>query len=451
MDVHKRMIEVCFLDEQGQRQSRQQVACTREAIQAFAEKHLEPSDRVVLEATTNTWSVVDLLEPSVAEVVVSNPLRTRAIASAKVKTDKIDARVLAELLHSGYLPEVWQPDAQTRRLRGLTRRRASLVGQRTAVKNRLHSTLAQRLIVVPVKNLFSKKGFKWLRELELDEDGRWMLDSDLRLLEAIEKEIEDLAGRMAKLAYRREQARLLMTLPGCDVAVAQAVLAAWGDPSRFEDADRAASYLGLVPKTRQSASKCFYGRITKQGNSQARWLLIQAAQHLDKHPGPLGVFFRRVAKKKNRNVAVVAAARKMATIAWHMLQNNEPYRYATPDSTQAKLARLRVRATGERRRGGTAKGTPRPSHHGQKLGRAIPSLPQVYESEQLPSARALAELPEGEVRALRASGALDHARQIEQMRRRPRKGEASEATAKKSALRASGDGEKTPSHPQRTA
>src|SRR5205085_9883375 len=108
---------------------------------------------------------------------------------------------------------------------------------------------------------------------------------------------------------------------------------------------------GLAPSTKQSADKCYHGPITKQGNGTARWMMIQAAQHLAAHPGPLGVFFRRLAKRKNRNVAVVATARKLVVIAWHMLTNNEPYRYAVSDTVHRKLGRLHYRATGKRRRG----------------------------------------------------------------------------------------------------
>ena len=169
-----------------------------------------------------------------------------------------------------------------------------------------------------------------------------------------------------------------MTLPGFDVATAEGLLAAWGDFTRFPDADHAASYVGLVPCTKQSAEHCYHGPITKRGNSHARWMLIEAAQHLDKHPGPLGHFFRRLMKKKGRNVAVVAAARKLAMIAWTMLMRNEPYRYAIPRSTETKLAKLRVKATGQRRKSGTPKGAKRQAllpgggRTHQVLGRDLP-------------------------------------------------------------------------------
>lgn len=421
LDAHKHAMEICVLDEAGAVEGRHRVGGDREALLAFAQRHLRSDDQLSLEATFHTWALVDLLAPFVARVVVSNPLRTQAIALAKVKTDKIDAKVLADLLRCGYLPEVWQPDEQTRRWRGLTHRRAALVADRTAIKNRLHATLAQRLIAVPVADLFNDRGLKWLRELALDEDGRFILDSDLRLLALVEAEIADLEARIAPLAYRQQQVRLLMTLPGVNVVVALGVLAAWGDPKRFPDANRAAAALGLVPSTRQSGEHCYHGRITKQGNAHARWLLIQAAQHVDKHPGPLGAFFRRLAQKKNRNVAVVATARKLATVAWQMLRHEEPYRYAQPRAVQDKLGRLRIQATHTRRKGGSPKGTARPKTFGtgQSL-RTTPALATVLEKEGLPTPRRHADLPAGELRMLHEKASLDFAKSLETKQYRPR-------------------------------
>jgi transposase len=117
-----------------------------------------------------------------------------------------------------------------------------------------------------------------------------------------------------------------MTLPGVGPAGAQALYAALVDWRRFKDGTHAASYLGLTPSARQSASHCYHGPITKAGNSLARWLLTQAARQVAQHPGPPGVFFRRIRTRKNYNVAAVATARKLVTIAFLMLKNNEPYR-----------------------------------------------------------------------------------------------------------------------------
>lgn len=406
LDVHKRVVEACIVDASGAVLSRSRFALSQPRLLAFAEGSLSRDDRVALEATTNTWAVVRLLKPQVAEVVVSNPLQTKAIATAKVKTDKVDALVLAQLLRCDYLPRVWEPDEATQQLRRLTNRRAALVADRTAVKNRLHAVLAMRLLVPPIEDLFGRKGRAWLQTVPLDAEGRAAVDSDLRLLTRLDEEIQALEQGLAQAAYADERVRLLMTLPGVDFTVAQTVLAALGDLSRFRDADQAAAYLGLVPSTKQSAHHTYHGPITKHGNGHARWVLVQAAQHVGKHPGPLGVFFRRLLKRKNRNVAVVATARKLVVIAWHMLKNNQPYRYAQSQPTQAKLARLRLRAGGPKRRSGNPRGTKRSANYGTGRGtRTIPPLTEVLRHEGLPQPTAP---PAGEARTVAESNTADY-------------------------------------------
>jgi transposase len=399
LDVHKRVVEACVVDGGGRVLFRHRFELTRDSLEQFARQTLTREDHVVVEATTNTWAVVRVLRPHVAEVVVSNPLRTKAIAQAKVKTDKVDALVLAQLLRCDFLPRVWVPDEQTQELRRLTSSRAALVADRTALRNRIHSVLAQRLVVPPVRDLFRGEGLCWLRKVPLDAEARVTIDSGLRLLEAVGQEIQVLETTLAQKGYADPRVKLLMTQPGVDVNVAQTVLAALGDITRFPDGDHAASFLGLVPRTKQSADRCYHGPVTKEGNGHARWMLVQAAHHLRTHPGPLGVFFRKFAQKKSYNVAVVATARKLVVIAWHMLRNNEPYRYAQPRATEAKLQRLRVKATGQRRKPGCSQGTrgiPKVAP-GVKTY-TIKPLAQIYQEEGLPS---MAPCSAGEARAIR--------------------------------------------------
>lgn len=420
LDVHKREVTACILDDSRPRPRIVQFVLTRARLQAFAEVSLRATDQVALEATTNSWAVADVLRPHVARVVVSNPMATKAIAQAKIKTDKVDAQVLAHLLRCEYLPEVWQPDPATQRMRELTGRRAALVQKRTGICNRIHSVLAMRLIETP-EELFSKSGTQWLQEQvdrgDLDEEARLLITSDLILMKGMEEQIDHFDQLLAQHAWQDQRVRLLMTLPGVGVTVAEALLAALGDIRRFATPEQAASYLGLVPMTRQSAAKCYHGPITKRGNKQARWMLVQAAQQVARHPGPLGNFFRRLKRRKNHNVAVVACARKLVVIAIHMLKNNEPYRYAQPATTETKLRTLRVRATGERRRTGMPKGQKATA----KLpggSRTVKSLDRVYEEEGLPSRQ---PIPDGERRMLEAHESADFVNSIASDRVIPRK------------------------------
>ena len=401
LDLHKDEIEAAVIDDAGRLTRRFRFPTSPQAITAFAQQHLSPEHRVAMEATFNTWAVADLMQPFVHSVTVGNPLLTRAIAQAKIKTDKIDALVLAHLLRLGYLPDVWIPDQQTRQLRRQTTERSCLTADRTRLKNRIHAILNQRLMAAPT-DLFTPAGLDWLRALAIDPVGRRALDRLLGQLEVVERDLAASAAALAPLAYHDPRVRLLMTLPGVGFVVAQALLATLGDLDRFPSADRAAAYLGLVPSTYQSGNKSYHGRITKRGSAHARWMLIEAAQHIDLHPGPLGAFFRRIARKKNRNVAVVATARKLVTIAWHMLRHNEPYRYALPAPTEDKLRRLRVLATGERRKTGPPKGQAAvaPLAPGVR-SKSIKGLPDVYASERLP---ALSEPKAGEVKMIQQAG-----------------------------------------------
>jgi len=418
LDLHKKSVEAVILADDGSILHRERFPTTRPALEAFARRHLSRDHKVAVEATFNTWPVVDVLEPLSGEIVISNPLRTKAIAQAKIKTDKVDALVLAQLLRADFLPRVWRPDAETRSLRHQTTQRANLTSDRTRIKNRIHAVLHHRLIEAPKGDLFSAANLDWLSRLDLDEDGRETLHSQLRLLAAVTGEMEWADQRLAAHAWQSERVKLLMTLPGVDVAVAETLLATLGDVTRFRTAEQAAAYLGLVPSTRQSGEHCYHGPITRQGRAHARWMMVQAAQHIGTHPGPLGVFFRRLANKKNRNVAVVAVARKLVIIAWHMLKNNEPYRYAQPKSTQAKMSRLRIRVTGKRRKGGLAKGSKRPAAYGTGQGtRAVPSLDEVYAAEGLPP---IAGTRPGEQRMLEREGLLEVARGVRECKREAR-------------------------------
>jgi len=417
LDVHKQEIEAVVLDDAGRVLLRQRLPSEQKPLEEFAAKHLSQCE-VALEATTNCWAIAHILQPLCREVVVSNPLKTRAIAESKIKTDRIDALVLAELLRCHYLPRIWSPDAATHRMRQRSTERANLSADRTRVKNRIHAVLHQRLIHPPMEDLFSQRGRAWLNQLRLDPEGAATLARLLRTLALIEEQISELDQQLAEAAYQQPQIKLLMTLPGVDVTVAQTLAAALGGIARFPNPDKAAAYLGLVPSTRQSGNHCYHGRITKQGASHARWMLVQAAQQVARHPGPLGVFFRRLARKKNRNVAVVATARKLVTIAWHMLKNNEPYRYAQPKTVQAKYSRLRIRATGNKKNG-SSRGKARPSSYGSGVRtRAVASLDQIYASEQLPPLPVAAP---GESSMLGRHGVAAYADSIRKPHRVPRR------------------------------
>lgn len=417
LDVHKRLVQACILDEQGQILANERFALTLNSLVHFARQHLDEDCALALEATTNTWAIVDALAPFCPRITVSNPMRTKAIASAKIKTDKVDAFVLAQLLRCGFLPSVWIPDADTRAERTLASRRSALTRQSIALKNRIHSILHQHLIQAPGE-LFSSAGLEWLQGVELPILARGEIDTLLRLLDALQTEQAALRQQINEAAFASDSIRLLMTLPGFDATTAHAFMAAIGDVTRFASADKLAAYLGLVPSVRQSAEHCHHGRITKQGNSNVRWLLVQAAQTAARHPGPLGHQFARLEHKKNRSIAIVAIARKLAVLAWHLLTTRTPYRYAVPSTVATKLARLRVSQQGRRKTGPT-KGQPRSAAYGTGHGtRLCRSLNGALAKEQLPICT---PAPQGEQRVIEQMRLSTFAANLQREQRVPRR------------------------------
>ncbi len=349
LDLHKRFIVACALNEDGSVAFRTRFNCSSEGIVRFAREHLSRQDAVALEVTTHSQAVAQLLVPFVARVVVSNPTKTKAIAAATVKTDAVDAKTLAQLLRSDFLPEVWQPDPESETLRSLVTFRSQLAGTRTRYQNRIRSILQQLMLELPSRRLDAAQARRALEEGELPETERLQVDTLLTLIDETDRSITEVDEPLARFAYASEPIKLLMTLPGMGMLAACAVYAAIGDITRFRSSNHLVAYLGLAPRVKQSAGHTWYGSITKTGNREARRLLVLAAGHLTSDEGPLGDFYRRLKTRKHGSVAAVAAARKIAEVIYHMLSNNEPYRYAAPQRTLEKLDRLRAQATGQRR------------------------------------------------------------------------------------------------------
>jgi transposase len=356
LDLAKRESQLAVLDDKGALVAQKRFATTRENILALAGE-LGEQDTLALEVTTNANAIARLLRSnSKARLIMSNPIKTKLIAKAKVKTDKIDARVLAELARVDYLPEVWLPDEDTESLRQFFSDRRSLVDRRTELKNTVHSVLHRNLIQTRQTDIFGTSGRKWLDQLvdsgldiKITELDRLRLGSLLTEIDRQDLLVKDqdaiIASFVATRPDLRKQLDLLVTIPGVSMVVGAGVLAAIGDIKRFASAKKLAAYFGVVPSTRQSGDReAKNGRITKQGRSEARWLLVEAAEHLRKAPGPLRALFQRINRQRGHNVAVVAVARKLAELVFHLLTKEREYLYAVPKRTLDKRSAWRLMA-----------------------------------------------------------------------------------------------------------
>lgn len=344
LDVHRNFAQVAVVED-GVCRDEGRIGVTPEALREWAET-LNPDDEVALEATGNSDAIATLLQPLVKRVVVANPRKTRAIAEARVKTDKVDARILAQLLAADFLPSAWLPDDRTRMLRRQVARRAHLVRQRTRLKNQVHAILARNLAPsCPHRDLFGKSGRRWLSQQDLPADEQRTVDALIRQLDFHGEELDVVDRELAVEAIDDPMVARLMTIPGVDVIVALSVVAAVGDFHRFPSADKLVSYVGLNPKVRQSGeSPANHGRITKAGRAQARGMLVEAAWVAARAPGPLRAFYRRISKRRGFQVAVVATARKMTVLCWHLVTNDEDYAFVRPSLNAHKRRKLELTA-----------------------------------------------------------------------------------------------------------
>jgi transposase len=351
LDVHLDFCEIAVC-EAGRVRSGGRVPTSAQGLEILANS-LGPDDHVALEATGNALAIARRLQPHVARVVVATRSELRAITEAKLKTDRRDARTLARLLAAGLLRGCWLPEEQTRALRRRLARRAQLVRQRTRCKNEVHAVLMRTLKGrPPMSDVFGRSGRAWLAELELPADERETVDGCLRQIDFLDGEIAILERGIAEHALGSDAIKRLMTVPGVSLMTATTFIAAVGDVRRFDDPRKLVSYLGLDPKVRQSGNGAArHGRISKQGASHVRQMLAEAAFVAVSTAGPMRAFYERVRTRRGQQIAIVAVARKLVVLFWHLLTRGQDYAFQRPSLTRKKLRGLQLRAGAQRQPG----------------------------------------------------------------------------------------------------
>jgi len=295
---------------------------------------LTPPVEVALEACSGWYWIVDGLEKMGARVHLAHPLKTKLIAESRVKTDKIDARALYDLLRTEFLPEAYIAPRKVREAREIHRHRAALVKIRTSVKNRVHSLLSKQGIFFSLTDIFGVKGRESLERmvLKLRPVYREELKRYLALIDWLDKEIKKIERKIRSLVKNNSLSELLMTIPGIGYYSAHLILSEIGDINRFSRPKKLISYAGLNPGVSQSGKHFHNLPITKQGNVWLRWVLIQDAPHAVRSDARLGRIYSRIAKRKGSNTAKVAVAREMLQAIYYVLKKKEPYcpKSATP-------------------------------------------------------------------------------------------------------------------------
>ena len=357
LDVHRDFCEVACC-QAGKIARWPRVSARPGPLEEFAEQQLRAEDRVALEATGNALAIARIIRPHVSEVVIVNTRRLAAIADAKKKTDRQDAQTLAQMLAAGMLEHSWLPDEDTRATRRRVTRRANLVVARARCKNEvlavLHRNLKHR---PPMADAFTDAGRRWLAGQPVPADERDTIDAALRQIDFLTEEITTIERDLARFVLASPDARRLLTIPGVGMITVAVFLAqtgtARGDINRFTSPQKLVGYLGLDPRVRQSGNGPGHtGHISKEGAAAVRHVLVESALTAIRSPGPLRGFYLRVRGRRGHPIAIVATARKMAKLFWHLLVREQDYAYTLPTPLAKKIRTIELKAGHPRQRPG---------------------------------------------------------------------------------------------------
>jgi transposase len=340
VDVGKRKCRAAVVDGDGVLVDEFSFSNDFEGIKRFVSR-LSEGDAVVMESTGNLWvNLYEAVEANGVKAVLANPLKMRAIASAKIKNDKVDARVLASLLRGGLVAECYVPPRDVRELRALVRHRVQLVKSAGMVKNHVHSLLDRYGFRRDFSDLFGKAGLEWLKRLELKPLDRLLLDSFIEQIECLERLTRNVDAEIEGRASVDEDVRLLLSLTGVGVYSALLIKSEIGNIRRFPNYKKLVSWAGLAPSLHQSGNVERHGHITKQGSKLLRWVMVECARIAVQYDARLCEFYERVKRRRGEQKALVAVACKMLKIIWFMLTRREPYQSRNARLYGEKIYRL---------------------------------------------------------------------------------------------------------------
>ncbi len=332
IDYHKRYSVLCATEERGQELKRRRISGNSATGFAQFFSELGEESKVVMEACWNWGWLYDLLAKieGIDEVVLAHPYKTRLIAEAQIKTDRLDAQMLAKLLRGDLIAQSHAPSAATRARKHLLRQRLFWVRLRTMLRilDRQHGLERPQL-----KNFFSRRGRTWLEEVQLPSTAdQPLLEQNLEVAEVLEEKIKQLDKQIGQ--SQSEEEKLLESIPG--IGPLFSVIATEIDGvGRFNSATKLAAYAGVVPTTHASGGRVFNGRLLWQCNKWLRWALIEASWSAIQFSGYFGSIYQCArARGKNKNIAITMVAHRMIKIIWLLLTEERPYTETLPDRSE---------------------------------------------------------------------------------------------------------------------
>jgi transposase len=314
VDLGKRKSRIAVLDGKGEIYTEGKIANHKGTIERFVKRLREPVTMVCETGNKSFW-LADIMEDCGVGVNVANAYKVKLIAEARVKTDKVDARILAELLRVKFIPEVYIPKQEIRVWREVFRGRGHIVRMRTQLYNRIHSILDRYGIEYQAKQLRAKGALSWLETLELPEAIRVSIEQYMKLIYQLTEQVDVFEKRLKKKIKLDEKAKytieLLISIPGIGWLSALALYLEIVDIRRFKSPKKLYSYTGLIPGVHQSGEVQRGGKLTKQGNSLIRWMIVEDAWRTiscDKYYGSL---YDRHKKKIGKTRAILPVARAL--------------------------------------------------------------------------------------------------------------------------------------------
>src|SRR6266852_6766781 len=335
VDLHRKKSQVAAIDQDGKVVLNRKIRTGPAEMQQLIDELRPQPIQVAFEATFGWGWFADLLSELGIESHMAHPLATKAISSARVKNDAVDAKTLAHLLRTNLLPEGWIAPPDVRDARRLVRMRAALVRVRAKLKAQIHALLGEHGIQPDVVDLFSKRGRELLSQLELPPVSQSRLRACLRLIDEVSLEIVLAEREIQEMIRDDDRVERLLPIPGIGPIIAATIVSEIGDITRFSSPDKLCAWSGLTPSEHSSADNVRRGHISKQGSRWLRWVMVEAAVHAFRVV-ELRQFFVRIARRRGVKIARVAVARRLLTLVYYALRSETGCR-SYPISSNPKV------------------------------------------------------------------------------------------------------------------
>lgn len=329
LDMHTSTTTGTIKDEKGNPYRVLKVKTSEEGMKQLFRKIKKKQLKIVFEASRNWPYYASLLKPYSDNIIMAHPLKVRAIASARIKTDTIDSNTLSDLLRANLIPESYMPSENIVKLKELLRYRAKLSRMRATLKTKVRYVLSKEGKTCQFTDITSRQAQLWVNNTKLSNHNRKELDYYVVLIQSLKDEIKLLDKQIEKEQYKYPETEILKSVIGVNTFSALMIIAEVGCFMRFDNPAKLAAYAGIVPSVYQSSNISYTGNITKQGSRWLRWILTQCthASIKSKKSHKLKRFYIRISKRRGKQKAITATAHKMLTVIWYLINKNEYYQY----------------------------------------------------------------------------------------------------------------------------